>query len=110
MSSTVLSTGAATPAVATLAAGRTVDFVNETTSATTTPMTTGTHWPAWAKAPASVTAAVCAAVTGNARYQNVSNGWLIRGVGRQAAELWSLNSDRTPVFGSCEGRLVGAHR
>ena len=42
-SSTVLSTGAAIPAVATLAAGRTVDFVSDTTSATTTPMATGIH-------------------------------------------------------------------
>ena len=42
-SSTVLSTGAATPAVATLAAGRTALFVSDTTSAVTTPMATGIH-------------------------------------------------------------------
>ena len=42
-SSTVLSTGAATPAVATLAAGRTALFVSDTTSAVMTPMTTGIH-------------------------------------------------------------------
>jgi len=33
------------PAVATLAAGRTVDFVSDTTSAVTTPMATGIHCP-----------------------------------------------------------------
>ena len=43
MSSIVDSTGAAMPAVATLAAGRTVDFVSDTTSAVTTPMATGIH-------------------------------------------------------------------
>jgi hypothetical protein len=42
-SSTVLSTGAAMPAVATLAAGRTADFVKDTASAVTTPMATGIH-------------------------------------------------------------------
>ena len=58
----VESTGAATPAVATLAAGRTVDFVKDTTSATNTPTTIGIHWPDCAKAPGSATAAVWAAV------------------------------------------------
>ena len=43
MSSTVLSTGAAIPAVVTLAAGRTVVFVRWTTNATTTPTAIGTH-------------------------------------------------------------------
>jgi hypothetical protein len=43
MSSMVDSTGAAIPAVATLAAGRTVDFVSDTTSAVTTPIATGIH-------------------------------------------------------------------
>src|SRR5882724_3814072 len=62
MSSTVLSTGAATPAVATLAAGRTVDFVSDTTSAVTTPTAIGIHWPDCANAPGSVTAEVWAAV------------------------------------------------
>jgi hypothetical protein len=57
-SSMVDSTGAAPPAVATFAAGRTVDFVSDTTSATSTPTTIGIHWPDWAKAPGSVTAAV----------------------------------------------------
>ena len=33
----------AIPAVATLAAGRTVDFVSDTTSAVTTPIATGIH-------------------------------------------------------------------
>ena len=42
-SSMVLSTGAATPAVATLAAGRTAVFVRCTTSAVTTPIAIGTH-------------------------------------------------------------------
>jgi hypothetical protein len=61
-SSIVLSTGAATPAVATLAAGRTAVLVRCTTSATTTPIATGIHWPERAIAPGSVTATVCAAV------------------------------------------------
>src|SRR5882757_429194 len=61
-SSIVLSTGAATPAVATLAAGRTVDFVSDTTSAVTTPTAIGIHWPDCANAPGSVTAEVWAAV------------------------------------------------
>ena len=43
MSSIVLSTGAANPAVATLAAGRTVVFVRWTTNAVTTPIAIGTH-------------------------------------------------------------------
>ena len=42
-SSIVDSTGAATPAVATFAAGRTADFVNDTTNATRTPTTIGIH-------------------------------------------------------------------
>lgn len=42
-SSVVLSTGAAAPAVATSAAGRTVDLVSDTTSATTAPAATGIH-------------------------------------------------------------------
>ena len=42
-SSTVDSTGAATPAVATLAAGRTADLVSDTNSATRTPITIGIH-------------------------------------------------------------------
>ncbi len=61
-SSTVLKTGAATPAVATLATGRTAVFVRCTTRATTTPIAIGTHWPDVTKAPGSVTAAVCDAV------------------------------------------------
>ncbi len=97
-SSSVLSTGAAVPAVATLAAGRTVDFVSDTISATATPTATGTHCPDWAKAPGSATADVWAAVTGNARYQNVSNGWLIRGVSRQAAELLAYARSTVWVF------------
>ena len=48
-SSNVLSTGAATPAVATLATGRTADFVSDTTRAMTTPIATGIHWPELAK-------------------------------------------------------------
>ena len=58
----VLSTGAATPAVATLAAGRTAVLVKCTTSAVTTPIATGTHWPVRANSAGSVTAAVWAAV------------------------------------------------
>ena len=61
-SSMVLSTGAATPAVATLAAGRTAVLVRCTARAVTTPMTTGTHWPVRANSAGSLTAAVCAAV------------------------------------------------
>ena len=58
----VLSTGAATPAVATLATGRTADFVSDTTSAVTTPIATGIHCPDCANAPGSATADVWAAV------------------------------------------------
>jgi hypothetical protein len=58
----VLNTGAATPAVATLAKGRTDDFVNDTTSAVTTPIATGIHCPDCANAPGSATAEVCEAV------------------------------------------------
>jgi len=61
-SSTADSTGAAIPAVATLAAGRTVDFVSDTTSAVTTPIAMEIHCPDCANAPGSVTADVCAAV------------------------------------------------
>src|ERR1700750_511947 len=62
MSSIVDSTGAATPAVATLAAGRTADFVRCTTSAMTTPIATGIHLPDCANSPGPATAAVWAAV------------------------------------------------
>ncbi|MDT5365373.1 MAG: hypothetical protein QOC69_7135 [Mycobacterium sp.] len=48
--------------MATLAAGRTADFVSDTTRATTTPTTTGIHCPVCANAPGSVTAEVWAAV------------------------------------------------
>ena len=58
----MLKTGAATPAVATLATGRTAVFVRCITRATTTPIAIGTHWPDETKAPGSVTAAVCDAV------------------------------------------------
>ncbi len=57
-SSMVLSTGAATPPVTTLAAGRTAVLVRLTTRAVTIPMTTGTHWPVRANSPGSLTAAV----------------------------------------------------
>jgi hypothetical protein len=61
-SSTVDSIGAATPAVATFAAGRTAVLVSDTASATTTPIATGIHPPDLAHCPGSATAAVCAAV------------------------------------------------
>ena len=44
-SSTVLNTGAATPAVATLAAGRTADFVRMTRAQSRHRWPPGTHWP-----------------------------------------------------------------
>ena len=56
-----------------MAAGRTVDLVSDTASATTTPMTTGIHCPDWANAPGSVTADVWAAVpeTGDAGAETI---------------------------------------
>ena len=50
------------PAVAMLATGRTAVLVRCMTSATTTPMAIGIHWPDDTNAPGSVTAAVCEAV------------------------------------------------